>query len=146
MTSTRQSRPAIAAMYTGLALTLVATIAVYIDHTGANVLAAHIKAGYPSFSQALIDEAAMTYLIYLSILGGLGALAWLSSIWAAHKAKSWTRWLATAWFALGASIAVFNLLIKDTSGDTGLPPLLGWAGMLPSLAGLAAVVLVWRKK
>lgn len=146
MTSTRQSRPAIAVLYTGLALTLVATLTVYIDHAGANVLAGHIKAGYPSMDQASIDTAAMTYLVYLSVVGVLGAVGWLSTIWAAHKAKSWTRWLATGWFAFGASIAVFNLLVKDTSGDTGLHPLLGWAGMLPALAGLAAVVLVWRKK
>ena len=38
-----------------------------------------------------------------------------------------------------------DLLIRDTSGDTGLPPLLGWAGMLPSLAGLVAVALLWSK-
>jgi hypothetical protein len=33
-------------------------------------------------------------------------------------------------FALGTSIALADLLIKDTSGDTGLPPLLGWVGLL----------------
>jgi hypothetical protein len=43
----------------------------------------------------------------------------------------------------GTGIAVFDLLVKDTSGDTGLPPLLGWIGMLPCLAGLAAVTLLW---
>jgi hypothetical protein len=49
-------------------------------------------------------------------------------------------------FALGTSIALTDLLIKDTSGDTGLPPLLGWVGMLPCLAGLLAVILLWRKQ
>jgi hypothetical protein len=29
---------------------------------------------------------------------------------------------------------------------TGLPPLLGWVGMLPCLAGLLAVILLWRKQ
>jgi hypothetical protein len=48
-------------------------------------------------------------------------------------------------FVVGTSIALFNLLVQDTSGDTGLPPLLGWVGLLPSLAGLAAVILLWRK-
>lgn len=46
-------------------------------------------------------------------------------------------------FVLGTGVALFDLLVKDTSGDTGLPPLLGWTGMLPSLAGLLAVTLLW---
>jgi hypothetical protein len=48
-------------------------------------------------------------------------------------------------FALGTTIALIDLLIKDTSGDTGLPPLLGWAGTLPCLAGLLAVLLLWAR-
>ena len=47
-------------------------------------------------------------------------------------------------FALGAGIAVFNLIVRDTSGDTGLPPLHGWVGMLPALVGVVAVTLLWR--
>lgn len=47
-------------------------------------------------------------------------------------------------FALGALVALIGLLIRDTSGDTGLAPLLGWIGMLPSVAGLAAVTILWR--
>ena len=35
------------------------------------------------------------------------------------------RWVATGLFAAGTSIALVNLFIKDSSGDTGLPPLLG---------------------
>ena len=65
-------------------------------------------------------------------------------------AKAWLdglggRGAATAMFALGTGIALIDLLVKDTSGDTGLPPLLGWAGMLPCLAGLLTVTLLWRR-
>ena len=28
----------------------------------------------------------------------------------------------------------------------GLPPLLGWAGVLPGLAGLVAVALLWKDR
>jgi hypothetical protein len=52
---------------------------------------------------------------------------------------------ATAVFALGTSVALTALLVKDTSGDTGLAPLLGWVGMLPCLAGLGAVTMLWRR-
>lgn len=43
------------------------------------------------------------------------------------------------------SAAPTCLLVKDSSGDTGLPPVLGWLGMLPSLPGLTAVALLARK-
>lgn len=146
MTSTRYGRSATAVMYAGLALTVVAMLVPHVDHATANVLAGHIRAGYPSFSQARIDSAVMTYMVYLSVLGALGIVSWLCAIWAVNTRKPWARWVATGLFALGTSIALFNLLAEDTSGDTGLPPLLGWVGVLPCLAGLLAVILLWRKR
>jgi hypothetical protein len=47
--------------------------------------------------------------------------------------------------ALATGIALFDLLVRDTSGDTGLPPLLGWVGLLPCLAGLLAVMRLWKR-
>jgi hypothetical protein len=132
-------------MYAGLALTVVTLIVPYIDHATANVLANHIRAGYPTDSQARIDTAVTTYLVYLSIIGALGVICWFWTIRALTARKRWARSTATAMFALGTGIALFDLLVKDTSGDTGLPPLLGWIGMLPCLAGLVAVTLLWRR-
>ncbi|MEY9210828.1 EmrB/QacA subfamily drug resistance transporter [Thermobifida halotolerans] len=145
VTQTRYPRQALAAMYLGLTLTVAAVAALYIDQATANILAAHIRSGYPSYSQAAIDTAATTYIVYLTVLGVLGVLGWLVTIWAAGTGKRWVRWAASALFVTATSIALFNLLVRDTSGDTGLPPLLGWAGVLPCLAGLAAVLLLWRK-
>jgi hypothetical protein len=145
MTSTRPARSAVAALYAGLGLTLAATGLLYVDHATANVLARHIRAGYPAYGPARIDSAVTTYLVYLSVLGALGALGWLAAIWAASTAKPWARGAATALFAAGTTIALFNLLVTDTSGAPGLPPLLGWAGLLPSLAGLLAVISLWRR-
>ena len=48
-------------------------------------------------------------------------------------------------FCLGTAAALTALLVKDTSGDTGLPPLLGWIGTLPCLAGLVALTMLWRR-
>ena len=136
----------IAALYAGVALTIVAIIVAYVDHATSNTLADHIRAGYPTYTQTRINTAATTYLVYLSIIGVLGVAAWLWTIRAVKKGKRWTRGATTAIFALGTSIALTNLLIHDTSGETGLPPLLGWVGMLPSVAGLLAVILLWRKQ
>lgn len=146
MIPTRHRRSAIAAMYIGLAFTIVALLVPYIDHATANILAGHILAGYPSYSQPRIDSAATTYLIYLSVLGAFGILGWVGTVWVASTRKPWAHWVATGLFVLGTSIALFNLLVEDTSGDSGLPPLLGWVGMLPCLAGLVAVILLWRKQ
>ena len=46
--SVKHEQSAIAAMYAGLALTVVTLIVPYIDHATANVLADHIRAGYPT--------------------------------------------------------------------------------------------------
>lgn len=140
----KHQRRAIATMYAGLVLTGGALIALYVDHATANKLADHIRAGYPTYSQPRIDTAVTTYLVYLSVIGALGIICWLWTIWALKAGKRWTRAIATAMFALGTGTALFDLLIKDTSGQTGLPPLLGWTGMLPCLAGLLAVTLLWR--
>jgi hypothetical protein len=143
--TTAHERSAIKAMYAGLGLTAAAIILTYVDHATANELANHIRVGYPAYSQARIDSAVATYLVYLSVVGALGIICWLWTIWAVKAGKQWAREAATAMFVLGTAIALTDLLIKDTSGDTGLPPLLGWAGMLPCLAGLLAVVLLWRR-
>lgn len=143
--TTVHERSAIKAMYAGLGLTAAAIIVTYVDHATANVLANHIRVGYPTYTQARIDSAVTTYLLYLSVVGALGILCWLWTIRAVEAGKRWARGAATAMFALGTATALTDLLIKDTSGETGLPPLLGWAGMLPCLAGLLAVTLLWRR-
>ena len=42
-----------------------------------------------------------------------------------HTLMGRKKWRLSG-FVLGTGIAVIDLLITDTSGDTGLPPLLGW--------------------
>jgi hypothetical protein len=143
--SVKHEQSAIVAMYAGVALTVVTLIVPYIDHATGNVLADHIRAGYSRYGQARIDTAVTTYLVYVSILGALGLICWFWTIRAVNAGKRWARGAATAMFVLGTGIALFDLLVKDTSGDTGLPPLLGWIGMLPCLAGLLAVTLLWMR-
>ena len=145
MTTTHDHRLAIGAKYAGLGLTVIAMIAPYFDQDGANGLAAHIRAGYPAYSQARVDADATTYLSYLTVVGVIGIVCWLGTIWAVRADKRWARGVATATFAAATIIALSDLLVKDTSGATGLPPLLGWIGMLPCLAGLVAVGLLWSR-
>ncbi|HEY2791533.1 MAG TPA: hypothetical protein VGJ28_04215 [Micromonosporaceae bacterium] len=138
-----QARPTIAAIYAGLALTIGATLAPYVDRA---TLTHHLRAGYPSYSQAHIDSAATIYLVYLSIVGVLGIVSWLWTAHAVRVRKRWVRPAATVMFAIAVTIALTDLLIKDTSGSTGLPPLIGWAGVIPCLPGLLALALLWRAR
>jgi hypothetical protein len=144
MTTTQRQR-ALRAMYVGLVATIVATIVPYVDHATSNLLADHIRDGYPAYTQAQIDSAATTWLVVLSVLGALGVLSWLWTIWAVKTSKKWSRWAASGMFTLGTSVATTALLVKDTSGDAGLAPLLGWIGLAPCLAGLAAVTILLRR-
>ena len=132
-------------MYAGLALTVVAMVIPYIDHGTANVLADQIRAGYPTYTQARVDSAVTTYLVYMSVIGALSVSCWFWTIRTVNAGKRWARAAATIMFALGTGVGLFDLLVKDTSGDTGLPPLLGSIGMLPCLAGLVAVALLWMR-
>ena len=141
MTSTR---PVVATMYAGLTLTVLAAIAPYIDRATSDTLGDHIRAGYPAYSQARIGTAETTYLVYLSAVGILGVAGWLWSAHALNTGRRWARTAATALFVLGTGVALTDLLIRDTSGQTGLPPLLGWVGVLPCIPGLVAVTLLWR--
>ncbi|MEU1940992.1 hypothetical protein ABZ554_00620 [Streptomyces sp. NPDC020125] len=145
MTKTRHERWAIGAMYTGLGLTVTATILPYVDRATTHLLADHIRASYPAYTQARVDSAVTTYLVLLSVIGVLGVIAWLWMAWAVKAGKQWARPAATVMFVLGASVGLTGLLTRDTSGETGLPPALGWAGMTPCLAGLLAVTLLWRR-
>jgi len=133
------------ALYAGLGLTVIAIIVPYVDHATGNVLAGHIRAGFPGYAQPRIDSAVTTYLVYLSLVGVLGMAGWLATIWAVRAGKRWARGAGTTLFVLGTGIALMDLLLRDTSGDTGLPALLGWAGLLPCVAGVLAVTLLWRK-
>ncbi|MFJ4902369.1 hypothetical protein [Streptomyces sp. NPDC088727] len=139
-------RGAIGAMYTGLALTLIATATPYADRATTHLLADHIRDGYPTYSQARVDSAVSTYLVLLSVIGALGVLAWIGAARSVRAGRRWARPAATVLFALGAGAGLAGLLTTDTSGATGLPPALGWAGMTPSLAGALAIALLWRKR
>ena len=144
MTNPPHGRGPLAAMYAGLALTVLAAIAPYVDRSTTHLLADHIRAGYPTYARTRVDSAVTTYLAVLSVIGALGVLAWLTTAWAVRAGKRWARPTATAMFVIGTGIGLTGLLTKDTSGATGLPPALGWAGMTPCLAGLVAVALLWR--
>lgn len=139
-------RSTMAALYAGLALSLVALVAPFLDRGTTHVIADHVRDGYPAYGDGRVDDAVTTWLVVLGSVGIAALLCWSGVIWALRSGKAWARPAATLVFVVGASVEVYALLARDTSGDTGLPMQLGILGVLPCLAGLVAVVLMWRAR
>ncbi|GMA23631.1 hypothetical protein GCM10025864_13900 [Luteimicrobium album] len=133
-------------LWPGLALTVVATVVPFVDAGTTHVLADHVRAGYPAYSAHEIDAAVTAYLAILATAGVLGTAGWLVTIRGARRERRWVPWLATALLVLGAGLALTGLTVTDTSGDVGLAPAVAWFQVLPCLAGLGAVVLLWRRR
>ncbi|MFD9894069.1 hypothetical protein ACFWY9_32370 [Amycolatopsis sp. NPDC059027] len=142
MTGTGDRR-VLTAAYVGLALTVVATLAVVI---GNDALLRHLHEVEDGWIAP--DKVAVTHSVvatYLYALGGLGVVSWLLIAWMVKTGKRGTRVVAVTLLLLGGGIAVMNLLMEEY-GRRVLPTLLGVAGVLPCLAGLAVVVLLWRPR
>jgi hypothetical protein len=84
-------------------------------------------------------------LAYLVTIGALGITAWLWMVWAVIKQRRWARPAATTLFVLASGLAVANLTVREY-GQTILPTQVGLVGLLPCLAGLAAVTLLWMRE
>lgn len=144
-TQTRPSPPRRPyAMYAGLALTAAATLVPLIDLVTVDSLTDHVRAAYPYWPADLVAGDRNAIVIYLSAIGLLGIAGWLWAIWAVAKHKRTARLVTTVMFVLGASIALIDLNFSEAAYDRVIPPLYGTLGLLPSLAGLVAVILVWR--
>ncbi len=145
MTPHRQHDTTLTTLYVGALLTAVAAAAPFIDRLTGQVLAAHIRHGYPTYSDHRVNAAVTTWLVLLAVVGILGLATWALTIWAVKADRAWSRLVATIAFGVGTTVALSALLTKDTSGEVGLAPLLGWIGLLPCVAGLVAVARLWRR-
>lgn len=141
---TNPGRAAAGVMGAGLALTALATVIPFLGNPVGRVIADHVHAGYPSYGPARLAVAVTMYLTGLVIVGGLGLVTWAACILLARSRLPVARWVAAAAFVVGTSTALFDLSVRDTSGDTGLPLPVGLLGVLPSVPGAVAVVLLWR--
>jgi hypothetical protein len=134
------------ALFAGLVLTVLATIAPLIDLLTADSIGDHVRSAYPDWSADLVakDRAAIT--IYLVAVGVLGLVGWLWSIVAVARGNRRVRGISTTLFVLGATIQLTTLSIGGDSYTTIVPPFHGVLALLPSLAGLVAVIGLWRRR
>lgn len=134
------------AMGAGLGLTVAATVYPLVDRMTTGTLAAHVGTSYPGYAPAEVDTAVTAYLTILSVAGVLGAVGWLSALRAARAGAAWVRWVAPVLLVAAVSLALAGLTVQDTSGDVGLAPAVAWWQVPPCVAGVVAVVLLWRRR
>ncbi|NIH78981.1 hypothetical protein [Amycolatopsis viridis] len=137
----RTSRAAVA-IGAGLVLQLL-TIAAVLLATGA--IEEHLRGVYAQYRPDQAERAGGIVVTYLLVVGVLGAAGWLLTAWAHRRRTRWTRVLAWTFLVLGTLLAVTNLAITEY-GSRLVPLWLGVAGLVPSLAGLAAVTLLHRER
>lgn len=133
------------AMVAGLILNVIATIAPVVDVATVDTLSDHVRAAYPAWGPALVDADRNAMLIYLVVTGALGIVSWLCVIRAVVADKRWAPIAATSAFAVGALLALMNLTLGGGQYHVILPTGYGVLTLLPSLAGLVAVVSLWRR-
>ncbi|MDA3646290.1 hypothetical protein LZ318_28935 [Saccharopolyspora indica] len=136
---------AVRAMHIGLALTVLAALAPLIDVATVDSLGDHVRSAYPDWPDDLIATDRNAIAGYLAVIGVLGIAGWLWSIVGTRKHARWARVVSTIMFALGASVALLNLSLSGGAYTNVVPPLHSALGTLPALAGLAAVVLLWKR-
>ena len=136
------AKRAVVVMYAGLALTVIAVLAVMIGDGSIN---RHFHEVYdPYIGAAKADEDKGPLVTYLYMVGGIGVISWLWMVWAVKRAKRWARGVATIVFLLATVDALVNLLMQEYH-KTILPTSIGLAGVLPCVAGLVAIVLLWTR-
>ena len=134
-------RGATLAMRIGLALSLASIVGLLTDQTTMHRLADHVAVQYEPYG-AIPDPNVL--FAYLYATAGVGVAVWLLAIRAAQRRRWWVPLLATATFIVGAVLAVFNLVVSE-HGTQIFPILWSVLGLLPSVAGLAAVTLLWTR-
>jgi hypothetical protein len=132
-------RAAVTAMGIGLLLTVTTLIALIIDQTSIYSIADHVEALYAPLDLHP-DPNVLFGILYVT--GLIGALLWLTMIWGVRGHKRWARVMASTVFVVAASIALLVLFVSEY-GTRILPAPWGLIGLLPSIAGLVAVILLW---
>lgn len=140
----KTTSPGLRALYAGLVLTTLVSLAPLIDLATVDSIGDHVRAAYPDWSSDLVRTDRNAIVGYFAVANALGIPLWL---WTSHLAATGhrrTRAVATWCFAAGACLAITNLGMGGAAYDTVVPVAYGLLGLAPVAAGLAALVPLWR--
>lgn len=135
----RVPRPAVTAMGIGLLLTVITLTALTIDRVSVHSIADHVDALYAPLDLHP-DPNVLFGILY--VIGVTGVLLWLTMIWGVRRHRRWARVVASIVFMVSTSIALLVLFVSEY-GTQIFPTAWGILGLLPSIAGLVAVILLW---
>src|ERR1700735_272175 len=123
-------------MYAGAALSAIGLI---LGVATAHSLRHAILVKYPHYTTSQLHAAEVVAVVAV-VIGGLLALGlWILMAWANGKGKSWARIISSVLFA----ISTLDLLTTVARPHSIVSLLFG---VLVWLAGLGAIVLLWRKE
>jgi hypothetical protein len=134
------------ALVAGLLLTVLATAAPLVDLATVDSIGDHVRSAYPDWSATEVGKDRTAITAYLVAVGVHGLVGWLTTLAGVNRGKRWTRWVGTTLFAVGATVALINVSVGGEAYKTIVPLLHGTLGLLPALAGLVAVVALWRTR
>lgn len=132
---------ALTLLYAGAALTVLAMIALAVDVASTGLLAEHLHDVYDGHVEPPSEGVVAGYLFTVGIIG-LGGWLWTAA--AVRRRRRSARPVATVLFVLGATVAVSHLTVSEY-GETILPTEYGIASLVPSVAGLVAVIALWKR-
>lgn len=144
-TKSTTKRKVMLSILAGFLLTLGSTLYVVIDVATTNRLTDHIRAAYPTWSQNDVNADKLAIVSYLIGFGILGLTTWLWSASVVKNEKPWSRKAITTAFFVGTGLALMNATLSGGAYDQIVPTAYGVAGLIPSVAGLVAVILLWKR-
>ncbi|SDK88112.1 hypothetical protein SAMN05216298_1812 [Glycomyces sambucus] len=144
-TTDHRTRQVRRTLWLGFALQLAVAAVPLIDLATFDSITEHVRAAYPDWSaeDVALDRDAITWS--LTGIGVLGCVGWLVAV-ALAKRPNASRITVTALFAIGLMTSLTLLSMGGEGYDLVVPLAHGLLALLPLLAGLAAVVAVWRRR
>ncbi|RII18686.1 hypothetical protein DSC45_08705 [Streptomyces sp. YIM 130001] len=133
-------------MQLGLALTAAVAAVPLVDLATADSIAGHVRDAYPNWPATEVAKDRTAITVYLGTVGLLGIPCWLWAIRSAGRGSRRAPVLAGTLFTAGMCMALFGLTYASAPYERVLPLPYGLLGLLPCLAGLAAVVLLRRER
>ncbi|GAA1982749.1 hypothetical protein [Amycolatopsis minnesotensis] len=134
---TKSVRHAITAMRAGAVLTVAAAIVAVLDQATGDGLTRRLQAAYPA-DPGKVDMAKSSILTYLFALAAVGVVLWLWLARASGKGRPWSRVVATVVFVAGTALSAYHFTQPH-------PMLVTVVGLVPCVAGLAAVAFLWQR-
>lgn len=132
------------ALWTGLGLQLLVIVLPVLDGLLFGSVEAQVARTYPDWGTDLVAADRIAIVGTLVVVGLLGLVGWAVALWVTRNGGG--RATVPVLFAIGALTAVTVATAGGEPYDRFVPLWLGLTGLLPSLAGVAAVVAVWRTR